>query len=52
MGEYIASGPDFLIICLSPVDGIQTAITSEIMILQKGVQMYVLSRKKIAPGWA
>ena len=52
MGEYIASGPDFLIIFLSPVDGIQTAITSEIMILQKGVQMYVLSRKKIAPGWA
>ena len=25
MGEYIASGPDFLIIFLSPVDGIQTA---------------------------
>ena len=36
MGDYIASGADFLIICLSPVDGIQTAITSEIMILQKG----------------
>ena len=33
MGEYLASGPDFLIICLSPVDGNQTAITSEIMIV-------------------
>ena len=25
--NIIASGPDFLIICLSPIDGIQTAIT-------------------------
>ena len=32
-GYNLTSGPDFLIICLSPVDGNQTAITSEIMIV-------------------
>ena len=31
--NILRSGPDFFIICLSPVDGIQTAITSEIMIV-------------------